>query len=548
MRKIIVFLLLVSSFVGFSQEDAWVYFKDKPNSTTDLANPLTILSQRALDRRTAQGIALDVKDVPIYQPYITAVTNSTGITLKAKSKWLNCLHVRGSVANINALKLLSSVIKVDFADKSLNSSSNKTKEAKLRFKPVNKTMETAVTFNYGNSANQIQMLNGHLLHQLNYTGSGKIIAVMDSGFPGVNTAQPFKRLRDNNQILGGYDYVNRSSNYFAGNDHGTYVLSSMGGFVDGQLVGTAPDAKFYLYITEDAISAFPYSENPVEESNWVEAAEEADRLGVDIISTSLGYFGYDNPNYSHTYSDMTGNLAFASQGANIAFDKGIVVVASAGNEGQKTEPHVGVPAEAKNVLAVGALQPDETLALFSSIGPSFDSRVKPDVMAQGNPAVLSDPAGNIVTANGTSFSCPITSGMVACLWQALPGKNAQQIKQLIQQSSDNFAEPALKSRSQFGYGIPDFNLALANGLSVTDFSKTDIIVYPNPTNDTISVTLPNDSDVKTIAIYSILGQKVLEKNISSQSATISLKSLTSGIYFYKIESNTFSKSGKIIKQ
>jgi len=547
MRRIYLFLLLVSSFVGFSQEDAWVYFKDKPDFQTYLDNPLTMLSQRALDRRTAQGIDLDTKDVPIYQPYINEIIASSGITVKAKSKWLNCVHVRGSVANINALKLLSSVLKVDFADKSLNSSSNKTK-AKLKFKPVNKTMETAVTFNYGTSANQIQMLNGHLLHQLNYTGSGKIIAVMDSGFPGVNTAQPFKRLRDNNQILGGYDFTNKSSNYYSGNNHGTYVLSSMGGYVDGQLVGTAPDAKFYLYITEDAITAVPYNENPVEESNWVEAAEEADRVGVDIISTSLGYFGYDNPNYSHTYSDMTGNLAFASQGANIAFDKGIIVVASAGNEGQQTEPHVGIPAEAKNVIAVGAVQADENYALFSSIGPSYDGRVKPDVMAQGQTVVLSDPIGNLVNASGTSFSCPITSGMVACLWQALPGKNAQQIKQLIQQSSDNFAEPAVKSRPQYGYGIPDFNLALANGLSVTDFSKTDFVVYPNPTYDSISVSLPNGSDVKTIAIYTILGQKVLEKNISNQSATISLESLTSGTYFYKIESNTFSKSGKIIKQ
>lgn len=547
MRKIIVFLFLVSSFIVFSQEDAWVYFKDKPNSATYLSNPLTMLTQRALDRRTAQGIALDSKDVPIYQPYINEITASTGITVKAKSKWLNCLHVRGSQTDINALKLLSSVLKVDFADKILNGSTNK-KVAKLKFKPVNKTMETAVTYNYGSSSNQIQMLNGHLLHKMDYTGSGKIIAVMDSGFPGVNSAQPFQRLRDNNQILGGYDYVNKSSNYYSGNNHGTYVLSSMGGYVDGQLVGTALDAKYYLFITEDAISAVPYNENPVEESNWVEAAEEADRVGVDIISTSLGYFGYDNPSYSHAYSDMTGDLAFASQGANIAFDKGIVVVASAGNEGQETEPHVGVPAEAKNVIAIGAVKADETYALFSSIGPSYDGRVKPDVMAQGQTVVLSDPAGNIVTANGTSFSCPITSGMVACLWQALPGKNAQEIKQLIQQSSDNFAEPALKSRSQFGYGIPDFNLALSNGLSVTDFSKTDIIVYPNPTNDTISFVLPNDSDVKTIVIYTILGQKVLEENISNQLPTISLKTLNSGIYFYKIESNNYSKSGKIIKQ
>ncbi|QBN18343.1 S8 family peptidase [Flavobacterium nackdongense] len=547
MRKVIVFLFLVFSLVGFSQEEAWVYFKDKPNSATFFSNPLSELSQRALDRRTVQGIVLDLKDAPIHQSYIDEISNSVGIAVKAKSKWLNCVHVRGSIADIKALKSLPFVLNIDFADKALNGSSNKI-AAKVKSKATNKTKETAITYNYGNSANQIQMLNGHLLHQLNYTGSGKIIAVLDSGFPGVDLATSFKRLRDNNQILGGYDYVNKSTNYFSGNYHGTSVLSTMGGYVDGQLIGTAPDAKYYLFITEDAVSAFPYSENPVEESNWVEAAEEADRVGADIITSSLGYFGYDNPNYSHTYADMTGNFAFASQGANVAFDKGIVVVASAGNEGQQVEKHVGIPAEAKNVIAVGAVKSDESYALFSSIGPSYDNRVKPDVMAQGQTVVVSDIQGNIGTANGTSFSCPITSGMLACLWQALPTKTAKQIKELLVQSSDNFTDPAIKSRTQFGFGIPDFNLALANGLSVNDFSKTDFVVYPNPTFDSISVSLPNDSGSKTIAIYTILGQKVLEKNITNQSSTISLKSLNNGTYFYKIESKDFSKSGKIIKQ
>jgi len=541
MKKIVVFLFLVSSLVGFSQEDAWVYFKDKPNSATYLSNPLTMLTQRALDRRTNQGIALDIKDVPIYQPYIDEIIASTGITVKAKSKWLNCLHIRGSQADINALKLLSSVLRVDFADKSLNVSGLKTK-AKLKFKPVNKTLQTLISFNYGSSANQIQMLNGHLLHQANYTGTGKIIAVLDAGFPGVNTAQPFQRLITNGLILGGYDYVNKSTNFYTGNSHGTLVLSTMGGFTDGQLVGTAPDAQYYLFITEDTAS-----ENPVEESNWVEAAEEADRLGADIITSSLGYFAFDNPAYGHTYSDMTGNSAFASQGANIAFSKGIFVVASAGNEGATAEPHVGVPAEALNVLGIGAVKADRTYAVFSSIGPSFDNRVKPDVMVQGNPAVLSDTAGNIGTASGTSFSGPILAGMVACLWQALPRKTNAQIKQLITQSADNF-NPIVESRTQYGYGIPDFNLALSNGLSVAAFSKNDFIVYPNPTTDSISITLPDGFESRTFAIYTVLGQKVLEKKISSQSPTISLKTLNSGMYFYKIESNGFSKSGKIIKQ
>jgi serine protease AprX len=544
MKKIVYFFFLISTYVGIAQEDAWVYFKDKPNSAAFFNNPLSELSQRSLDRRNNQGIALDTKDAPIESSYINQIKAATGITVHAKSKWLNCLHIRGSIANINALKLLSFVKNIDFADKSLNSVIQKI-GTKRTINSVNKTKAIVSSFNYGNSMNQIQMMNGTLLHQLNYTGAGKIIAVLDSGFPNVNTAPPFQRLITNNQILGGYNFVAKNSNYFSSNFHGTNVLSLMGGYTDGQLIGTAPDAKFYLYITEDASS-----ENPVEESNWVEAAEEADRVGVDIINSSLGYFGYDDPSYSHTYADMTGNYAVASQGANIAFSKGIIVLASAGNEGQESEPHVGVPAEANEVLAVGAVDASENYASFSSIGPSYDGRVKPDVTAQGaQPYHYSNTSGTITNnGSGTSYSCPLVAGMVACLWQALPNKTATEIRQLIIQSSDNFAAPPVKSRAQFGYGIPDFNMALSNGLSITDFSKTDIVVYPNPTKDTISFTLPKDFKSKKIAIYTILGQKVLEANISTQSPSISLKSLNSGVYFYKIDSTSYSVSGKIIKQ
>ncbi len=540
----ILFFLFVYSATFSQVEDAWVYFKDKPNSETYLSNPLTMLTQRALDRRVAQNIAIDILDVPISQSYSNQISVSTGITLKAKSKWLNCVHVRGLQTNINLLKSFSFVDHIDFANHALNTAKITTAK-KIKNSPINKTVATAVNYDYGNSANQIQMLNGHLLHQLNYTGSGKVIAVLDAGFPNVNTAQPFQRLINNGLILGGYDYVNKNSNFYTGDSHGTLVLSLMGGYKDGQLIGTAPDASYYLFITEDAVSSFPYSENPVEESNWVEAAEEADRLGVDIITSSLGYFGYDNPNYSHTYSDMTGNLAFASRGANIAFNKGIVVVASAGNEGQSTEPHIGVPAEATNVLAIGAVNPDKTYADFSSIGPSYDQRVKPDVVAQGQNPYFSDTSGNITNGNsGTSFSCPITAGMIACLWQALPTKTNQQIKQLIIQSADKYSSPT----NQLGYGIPDFNLALFNGLSTISFSKADLIIYPNPTKDTIKVNFPENSSPKTLYIYSILGQKVLEKEVSNQSSNVSLKLLENGMYFYKIESNGFFKSGKIIKQ
>lgn len=539
MKKIIVFLFLVSSFAGFSQEDAWVYFKDKPGSQAYFDNPLTMLSQRALDRRSIQGIALDSKDVPIYQPYIDQIIASNGISVKAKSKWFNCLHVRGSQSDINALKLLSIVERVDFANNSMDAA-KKNIPKKTKDKPVNKTSKTSISFNYGNSANQIQMLNGHLLHQSDYTGSGKIIAVMDGGFPGVNTAAPFARLRNNNKILGGYDYVNRSANFYTGISHGTSVLSLMGGYVDNVLVGTAPDASYYLFITEDGAN-----EGPLELSNWVEAAEEADYLGVDIINTSLGYTTFDDSDYNFTYNDMNGSTTFISKGLDIAFSRGIVCVVSAGNDGNSAWYYISAPADAVNALAIGAVKADETYATFSSHGPTFDGRVKPDVTAQGQFPYVSDASGNISNnGSGTSYSGPIIAGMVACLWQALPTKTNQQIKQLITQSADRYAAPTV----EFGYGIPDFSLALANGLSVDTFLNNDFMVYPNPTNDSISVTLAEGFNSGNIILYTVLGQKVLEQNVTKKSSDISMKFLNKGTYLYKIESNGYAKSGKIVKE
>lgn len=536
MKKILLLILVLISSVSFSQEDAWVYFNGKPNAQYFLDNPLEMLSQRALDRRINQNIPLTFNDAPIHQPYVNQIAAAIGITFKAKSKWLNCVHVRGTQANINALLSFPFVSAIDFANNSLNAKGSVSNELLLS----NKQLEVQTNFNYGNSNNQIQMLNGHLLHQQNFTGSGKIIAVLDSGFINVNVVQPFQRLFTNNLILGGYNYVSASTNIYDLHDHGTTVLSCMGGFTDNQLVGTAPDAKYYLFVTEDV-----NSENPVEESYWVEAAEEADRLGVDIITSSLGYFTYDNPNYSYTYSELTGNVAFASRGANIAFSKGIVVVASAGNTGSTANPYINVPAEAINVLAVGAVQANETYANFSSIGPSFDNRVKPDVMAKGQGTTLSNVNGTIVSSSGTSFSAPIIAGMIASFWQAVPNLTNQQVVNFVKQSADRFTNP----NPQFGYGIPDFQLALNNALlSVQASSKTTFKIAPNPTFNSFSVRFENRFSQVNFSLYNNLGQLVLEKSNLQSDENLNIENLNSGIYFYEIASANATQTGKVIKK
>lgn len=538
MRVKITFLALLFYSIAFSQtEDAWVYFTGKPNAQSYLNNPLTMLTQRALDRRTAQNIAITIQDVPVEQTYIDQVDAANGITVMAKSKWLNCVHVRGTQTDISALTNLSFVQSIKYANSSLN---NKMQQNSVTIiEPVNKNMNVEVNFNYGNSANQIQMLNGHILHQQNYTGQGKIIAVLDSGFINVNSTAPFQRLFDNNLILGGYNYVNRTTNVYDLHNHGTMTLSCMGGYVDGQLVGTAPDAQYYLYVTEDVSQ-----ENPVEESYWVEATEEADRVGADVISTSLGYFGYDNPAYSHTYSDMTGNNAFASQGANIAFSKGMIVVASAGNNGNSSEPHINVPSEATNVVCVGAVDASRIRTGFSAIGPSFDGRIKPDVMAKGVSATVAYTSGAVGTASGTSFSCPIFAGLITSFWSAIPSATNQQVIDFYKQTCDRFSNPD----NQYGYGIPDFQVALTNALSTIETSIEVCYIYPNPANESLNIVYPNTYATAQFVLYNTLGQQVFTKNIMHTESSIALNNISAGAYFYTISFGNEQKVGKLIKK
>ncbi len=538
MKKIVLLFIFLLSQNIFSQEDAWVYFTDKPDSQYYFDNPLEMLSQRALDRRTNQGIALDILDVPIYQLYFDQISTSSGIEVKSKSKWMNAVHVRGSISAIDALADLTFVSNIQFANRSLNTQNRIANNSEN--KAVNKQLDVQENFVYGNSSNQIQMLNGHLLHQQDYTGTGKIIAVMDAGFPNVNTASSFQRIRDNNQILGGYNFVARNENVYTSNSHGTLVLSLMAGYVENQLVGTAPDANYYLFITEDSAD-----ENPVEESYWVEAAELADSLGVDVINTSLGYFAYNNPSYSYTYADMNGVTSFISRGADIAFSRGMICVTSAGNSGNSTNPNISTPADAIHTLTVGSVKFDETYSTFSSIGPTFDGRIKPDVMAQGQNPYFSTTSGSVSNASsGTSFSGPIIAGMVASFWQAIPWATNQQVVDFVLQSADRFTNPT----TQFGYGIPNFQVALNMAqLSVEENEKIQFLVYPNPVKDKVIVSFSNDLPDVKFQIFNSLGQQIMEKTITQNNNLVATSELQNGIYFYKVLAKNTIQTGKIIK-
>ena len=559
MKKLLLFLFLTSIFQISAQEDAWIFLKDKPNKTIFLENPLTMLSQRALDRRVTLDISLDFIDVPVDETYYNQLKNDVNITVVAKSKWLNTIHVQGEVGAINdLLSVYSFIDHIEFANKSLNTAA-KSKSKKIPPIHHNKFKEIKTDFNYGEADNQIKMLKGDFLHQQGLTGEGQIIAIIDAGFPSVNTLPAFQRIRDNNQILGGYNFADRNSDFYTRHNHGTHVLSSIAGYLENEFVGTAPDAKFYLFISEIA-----ETETILEETLWVEAAERADSLGVDVINTSLGYTTYDNPNHSHTYDDMDGVTTFISRGAEIGASRGLLLVNAAGNSGSSSWKYIGAPADAASVISVGAVNASGEIASFSSFGPAADGRIKPEILAQGqNPALINYSTGNVTTSSsGTSFSSPIMAGLIACLngnqtfdlksELSLKSKSSDNLndnlKNSVYQSANQFSNPT----DQYGYGIPDFENALnlydgsTGSVNEAIFSKLNI--FPNPASAFFEIS----SDVGalkgfTIQLYNVLGKQVLER-VASNSETVDISFLKGGIYILKISKGNEQKTLKLIKK
>ena len=539
MKKLLLIITLMLVQQGFSQvQDAWVFFTDKENVAESLANPILIMTQEAIDRKQLQGTPIDERDVPVNENYITQIKNASGINVYAKSKWMNCVYVKGTQANIEALLNLSFVIDVEYADKSLNLFPGVPLEDKFASEEES---NNRITYNYGAAANQIEMLSGDYLHELDYAGQDMVIAVLDAGFPTINTNPGFQKMRDEGRLLGTYDFEARNTNVDGTSTHGLKTTSDIGGFLQDQFVGTAPLASYYLFVTE-----YGPTETPVEEAWWVEALERSDSLGVDVVNTSLGYQDFDNPNYDHSYEDLDGQTTFSARGANIAFDKGMILVTSAGNDGGGFT-YVGTPGDSPGMLTVGAVDSSGNWASFSSIGPTTDGRIKPDVMAQGASSAVIGTDGYVTYNSGTSFSSPIMTGVVACLWQARPQTPNAVIMDIIRESSHLYNNPT----DQMGYGIPNFEDAYnaLQQLGIEDeFLLSNFALYPNPTTSKINISFPENISEAEFTLYSIIGTEVLSTSISKNVNTVNIEALTTGIYIAAISANNQKISFKIIKE
>lgn len=463
-------------------------FSDKTNTPFSIDNPSDYLSDRAIARRERQGIAIDELDLPIDPAYIEAVLAIPGVQYWHESKWFNAITVKlldeEALVAIQALPFVLETrgVQVLFSDRL----------------PAGLEKSQATTFDattYGTAHRQIQMLRGDLLHAAGYRGEGLHVAVMDAGFSDVSNMNAFQRARNEGRLEQVANYVSGGSNVEGGSTHGTRVLSTMTGELNDNFVGTAPDAHYHLFRTED--TSFEYV---IEEDNWIMGIEHADRIGVDLVNTSLGYSQFDDPDQDYAPENMDGQTARISIASQIAAEKGMLLITSAGNRGASDWRVITAPGDAKDVLTVGAVDSLGVHAFFSSFGPSADGRVKPDVVAMGFQSAIVNVGDDITRGNGTSFSAPIVCGLAACLWQAHPQRSNLEIIQAIRESASLYTQP----NDSMGYGIPDFWRAHLILRGEDPSARQGATIYPNPAQNLVFVEWNTEASSLTQPLWRLI--------------------------------------------
>ena len=455
-----IIFVLIGLSTQAQQSRYLIILKDKGSNTFTLANPSAYLSSRSIARRTRYNIAIDSTDLPITARYLDSIRKAGNVEILNVSKWLNQVAIRttdaAAIAKINSFPFVKST-------KAIASRVN------TNYFPVYKKLDppqptevlgesgrvseqTGTTaLAYGRSNGQVKLHNGDWLHNRGFQGQGMQMAVMDAGFYHYKTLPTFDSVRMNGQILGTWDFVAKEESVDEDDSHGMQSFSTIAANLPGVFVGTAPKTSFYLYRTEDVASEYP-----IEEQNWAAASERADSIGVDITSTSLGYYDFDDPTLNYTYANMDGNTTISARAADFAAKKGMLVVVAVGNEGNSPWRFLITPSDADSVLSVGAVDTTGRIASFTSYGPSSDGQIKPSVAATGFFAIVANAnSGQPQYANGTSFACPNMAGIATCLWQAFPEVNNMSIIDVLQKTGTRATNPD----DRIGYGIPDVKKA-----------------------------------------------------------------------------------------
>jgi hypothetical protein len=543
------FLIILHSAKAQRQSNVYlVQLKDKHRSDYSLSEPAKFLSLKAIERRERQHISVTASDLPVSEAYINEI-RALNVKILNHSRWLNTVTIScadtNNLSTIAALPYVKGIKKIETGG--THKQTTKFETTAISVPAVKKNKSTATTLNYGYSYNQAHQLNADCLHNMGFQGQNMTIAVLDAGFLDVNTLPVFDSMRINNHLLGTRDFVTGDTMVFEDFPHGMNVLSCMAGNLPGLLVGTAPEADYWLLRTEDASS-----ETLVEELNWLSAAEFADSVGADIINSSLGYNYFDNSADDHTYSDMDGNTTIITKAADMAVATGMMVVVSAGNYGAGPWYKITAPADADSVLTVGAVDSAGVIAPLSSRGPTADGRIKPNTVARGLNAVVAGNTGGVMYASGTSFSSPITAGAVACLWQANPEATNMELLAAIEQSATLHSNPD----TIMGYGIPDFCSAntILTGIEHQNSTNEKLVVYPNPFEDELEIAFYTSKKQKiTITLYDLTGRKILQTESTTKTASGALRltdfsGIPKGLYILSINTANKCYYEKVVKR
>lgn len=414
--------------------------KDKGTTGFSVNKPEEFLSAKSIERRRKQNLTVNETDIPISVDYIKEI-EKTGAVVVSKSKWLKTVTVTCSnYFLMDDLIQLPFVEDVELVGQSYNPThQNNLKQIRISSKINNNTADTI----YGSAFDNINLNNGQYLHELGYKGAGMDIAVIDAAFVDITSNPQLRNIR----LKGAKSFIYEDQDPYGTDAHGVWTTSCMATNMPGYYVGTAPEASYWLLRTEDNTSEYR-----VEQDYMVAALEYADSVGVDVVNTSLYYTTSFFEPYHYKFEDLDGKTELATRGANMAADKGILIVCCAGNE----STWVGTPADSPNVLTVGAVNNKGEIANFSSFGMTTDNRLKPDVVALGSGAAVIPKSGTYIdNRSGTSYSSPVLCGLAACLWQANPQLTNKQILELIKKSADRYNNPLLP----YGYGIPDMKKA-----------------------------------------------------------------------------------------
>ncbi len=432
-----------------------LYLKDKGYNEYTLDNPLQYLTHKSIERKRIQEVEIDETDFPISKDYFNLI-ESAGGKVVSHSKWFNTIVVRlVDSLKINDITSLSFVDSVQYVWKGNIGANSKRLRPRVS-QNISLFEEQPADSVFGYSFSQFKLHNANILHTTGYRGKGIEIGVIDAGFTNFDVIPAFGTV----DLLGYNDFV-PEGDIFSSSDHGTKVLSAMSVDIPGLMVGSAPDASYYLLRSEDIVSEFP-----VEEDYWVRAIEYADSIGLDLINTSLGYNMFDDENLNYTHKDLNGKTSLMSRAADMAYEKGMLLVVSAGNEGNKQWQKSTPPGDAKNAITVGAVGTDSVIASFSSHGVLADGRIKPDLVSVGRQTLTISEDGTIGRTNGTSLSSPFLTGLIASLWSVNPELHRSKIKEIIINSADRFESPD----SVYGYGIPDFQKAFIEVLKTVKIS------------------------------------------------------------------------------